>query len=445
MIFWMLTGGRLPYEVPEGLVYLHQISEPPTDPCRYVSSIPEETASVILTAINHQSERRPRTMGSLALMLARTHPDGMEIIRACAPQLLVVGNLEETFRSPRVPSLRPGSPWKYEYGPVIGRGGMAEVVRATLRGQGQFAVARAIKRILPEFSALPEFAEMFHAEARNSALLDHRNIVRVTDHDVDPQGQLFIATEFVEGLDLHKLGESGPIPHAVTLFVLCEVLEALDYAHNLPPASPLASPQEIAARGDARGMVHRDVSQNNVLVSWLGDVKLADFGLSKLRNATSADGSRLIKGKPGYMSPEQASASKKLDGRSDLWSVGVMLWELLTGQRLFNQDSLAAIVAAVCLDEIPEPAVVVSGVPTDLNAINMRLLKRDLRQRYQTAREVITDLRACPATAADGRAECGASWLSDSQSGRIRSLTTSSQARSQSPLPTCKRSRQLPR
>jgi eukaryotic-like serine/threonine-protein kinase len=246
---------------------------------------------------------------------------------------------------------------------------------------------------------------MFHQEARIAALLSHRNIVRVLEHDRDPMGRLYVAMEFVDGIDLDKLRQTGPIPHAVIIFVLCEVLEALDFAHDLPPTSPLASSEEVAARGNARGIVHRDVSHHNVLISWLPEVKLSDFGIAKLRSATAADGSKMVKGKAGYMAPEQARASNKLDERADLWAIGVMLWELLTGQPLFNQDTFADVLAAVLYGEIVRPGVVCADVPADLDAITMRLLQREPSERYRKARDVIAALRGCAAAGGDGRAE----------------------------------------
>jgi serine/threonine protein kinase len=408
MIYWMATGGHLPFESSSGPLLA------PIDPRRHFSAIPELAAEVMLTAIHADPARRPRSMGSLALMVARCvvgdgiQPDGTAILRTCAPNVLVVGNLDETMRSP---NLRGGSRgtkpaiWKYEYGLPLGRGGMAEVVRATLRGEGQFAVPRAVKLILPEFAESPDFVTMFKEEARTASLLDHRNIVRVLDHDLDPMGRLYLAMEFIDGVDLNQLRLAGPIPHAVIIFVLCEVLEALDYIHDLPPTSPLASSQEIAARGNVRGLVHRDVSHHNVLISLLADVKLADFGIAKVRESTLADGSKLIKGKAGYMSPEQAAASNKIDGRSDLWAIGVMLWELLTTQTLFNQETFAAILAAVRWGDIPRPRLVRPDVPPDLDAIAVRLLERELGRRFQTAREVIAALRACQAASRDGRGE----------------------------------------
>lgn len=409
MIYWMATGGYLPHDVSDA-VY----SATPTDPRRRFSGISELAASVMLTAIHPDPSRRPKTMGAVALMLARCvtgdalDPDGTALLRECAPRLLIVGNLDETLRSPGVLAHRAptAAVWKYEYRQKLGQGGMAEVVRATRRGEGQFAVPCALKLILPEFSAAPEFEHWFHQEARIAALLQHRNIVRVLDHDRDPMGRLYLAMEFIEGIDLEKLRLAGPMPVSVIIFVLCEVLEALDFAHDLPPTSPLASSEEIAARGGARGVVHRDVSHHNVLISWLADVKLSDFGIAKLRNTTAATGSRLVKGKPGYMSPEQITAREKIDGRSDLWAVGVMLWELLTGQTLFaTGDNIIAIGFAICSDKIFRPSVVRPGVPPDLEAIALRLLERDLTRRFQSARDVIHALQASPFASRDGRAE----------------------------------------
>lgn len=407
MIYWMATGGHLPYEVSDAVMYFAQVNEPPIDPRRRCSEISETLASVILTAIHADPVRRPRSMGALALMLSRCVPDGADVLRAHAPELLRVGNLDETYRAP---SARRNAPTarRYDYGPALGKGGMAEVVRATLRGAGHFAGPRAIKLILPEFAQSPEFVQMFHDEARIASLLQHRNIVRVLEHDEDELGRLYLAMELVDGIDLNKLWLSGPIPHGVTIWILCEVLEALDYIHELPPSSPLASPDEIAARGNVRGLVHRDVSHHNVLLSWLLDVKLSDFGIAKTRSATAAVGSKLIKGKVGYMSPEQASAADRLDGRSDLWAIGVMLWELLTGQVLFPvSDNFAATLYAVVFSEIARPCTVRPGIPPDLDLITMRLLERDLSRRFQSAREVIDALRACTSAPRDGRAELG--------------------------------------
>jgi serine/threonine protein kinase len=349
-------------------------------------------------------------------------------LRECAPGLLKVSNLDETLRDSSVAKSRgTNTTWKYDYGPTLGRGGMAEVVRATQRGAGQFAVARALKLILPEFAQAPQFEEMFHAEARIAALLQHRNIVRVLDHDRDPMGRLYLAMEFVDGVDLQKLRQSGPLPHDVIIFVLCEVLEALDYIHHLPPTNPLASPEEIAARGGARGLVHRDVSHDNVLISWEHEVKLSDFGIAKLQMGTWAQGSVQIKGKPRYMSPELASGAEKLDGRSDLWAVGVMLWELLTGHTLFDCESHMATLHAVMWAAITPPSAMVPGVQPQLEAVVMRLLEREITRRFQTAHEVIAALQSCHGASRDGRAAL-AQLLAQRFPDRARPIAASSPA-----------------
>lgn len=410
LLYWMATAGHLPHEVPDSAMRAHQLHEPPVDPRRHVSELSDLAWSVILNAIHPDAARRPRSAGALALMLMNCVEGGDAILRKHAPGVLVIGNLDETLRAPGARGTSRGQAaraWRYEYGPVLGRGGMAEVVRATLRGAGQFAAPRAIKLILPEFAQSPEFVQMFHEEARVAALLEHRNVVRVLEHDIDPKDRLYLAMEFVDGIDLNKLIAAGEVPHDVTIFVLTEVLEALAYIHDLPPTSPLASSEEIAARAGARGLVHRDVSHHNVLISWLLDVKLSDFGIAKMRMSTSAEGSKLLKGKAGYMAPEQAAASNKIDGRADLWAIGVMLWELLTGQLLFNQDNFAAVLSAVRWDDIPAPHTVRPDVPRDLEAVAMRLLERDLSRRFQTAQEVIAALRACRAASPDGRAALG--------------------------------------
>jgi serine/threonine protein kinase len=437
MVYWMVTG-RLPFEATDNAMYFHQVSDTPVDPRTHAPELPPLAATVLLTALHKDPDRRPKSMGQLALMLARAVPagdmgrDGIAIIREVASRLLVVGNLDETLRSPGVVTRRESAgPWKYEYGPPLGKGGMAQVFKATLRGGGQFAVPRAIKVILDEFSSQPEFRRMFEQEARVAALLRHPNIVAVLDHDTDPQGRLYIAMEYIDGIDLGRLMEAGPIPHGVAIHLLTEVLEALGYVHDLPPTGPLASPAEQAARGDARGLIHRDVSPCNVMLSWLGEVKLADFGLAKARSATNVTGSAFAKGKAGYMSPEQASAKDQLDGRTDLWPIGVMLWEMLTGRRLFDQPDFASRLLAVVHGDIRSPDVLTEGCPADLTAITMRLLERQPSNRYRTAQEVIDALQSCQAVSKNGRAEL-LKLLADRFPDRARRVATPSTTASES-------------
>ena len=151
-----------------------------------------------------------------------------------------------------------------------------------------------------------------------------------------------------------------------------------------------------------RGIVHRDVSPHNVLLSWEGAVKVSDFGIAKARAASEATASVFIKGKPAYMSPEQANG-QPLDGRSDLFAVGVMLWEMLVGRRLFVGEDTRATLAAVLFGQIPRPRSLRGDVPKDLERVVMKLLERDLPARYATAEEAIAELLECADAPKAGR------------------------------------------
>lgn len=403
MVFQMVTGGSLPY----GAEGHRQAMQPPIDLRQWLPDVPDAARAAISSAIQLDATRRPITAGMFVLMLASAHADGVSILRACAPDLFRRSDLDETLRTPgprarqsvAVPS------WKYEYGAPLGKGGMAEVVRATMLGADGFRVPLAIKRILPEFARAPQFVEMFQQEARIAALLAHPNVVRVLDHNVDPEGRLYLAMEFVDGVDLDKLRKTGLIPHSIAIFVVSEILEGLEYAHHLPTASALSTPEELAARAGVRGIVHRDLSHHNVMISWQGAVKVMDFGIAKLRAATIAAGSAMLKGKPAYMSPEQANTGVALDGRSDLFAVGTMLWELLTGYALFDRETLEQVLCAVLLDPIPRPSVVNSEVPEDLERVTMKLLERNPDARYQTAQEAILALHGCIAASRTAKTE----------------------------------------
>ena len=282
---------------------------------------------------------------------------------------------------------------KYVLEAPLGAGGMAEVFRAHTRGAEGFQRPVAIKRILPDASRNPAFSEMFIAEAKLCSRLQHPNIVSVLDFDRDHEGRLYLVMELVAGRDLDGLLESGRLPFSTLIYVTIEVLRGLGYAHDLP----------IGDDG-VRGLIHRDISPHNVLLSWMGAVKVSDFGIAKARAATAASASVSIKGKPAYMSPEQINGSA-LDGRSDLFAVGVMMWQMLTGQHLFAQGNTAETLARVLFAPVPPPSGVVAGVPPDLEAVTMRMLERDPARRYQTAEDAIDDLLRCQHTPRDGRRE----------------------------------------
>jgi serine/threonine-protein kinase len=227
---------------------------------------------------------------------------------------------------------------------------MAEVFFGSMLGAEGFQRRVAIKRVLRGFSENPQFAQMFIAEAQISSQLQHANIVSVLDFDREAEGRLFLVMELVEGKDLDALASSGPLPLPVIIHVIAEMLRGLGHAHDLPVGVGI------------RGIVHRDVSPHNVLLSWDGAVKVSDFGIAKAKQASEATASVFIKGKPAYMSPEQANG-QSLDGRSDLFAVGVMLWEMLCGRRLFVGEDTRATLAAVLFGQIPRPRSMRSDVP----------------------------------------------------------------------------------
>lgn len=267
---------------------------------------------------------------------------------------------------------------------------MAEVFIGSMLGAEGFSRRVAIKRVLPGYSDNPSFAQMFVSEAQISSQLSHPNIVSVLDFDRDAENRLFLVMELVEGKDLDALAATGPLPFPVVIFTITEVLRGLGHAHDLPTNTGM------------RGIVHRDVSPHNVLLSWDGAVKVSDFGIAKARNASEATASVFIKGKPAYMSPEQANG-KPLDGRSDLFAVGIMLWEMLAGQRLFIGADTMSTLAAVLFGQIPRPRSIRPDIPADLERVTMKLLERDLPARYGSAEEAIDDLQACDQAPKNGR------------------------------------------
>jgi serine/threonine-protein kinase len=288
-----------------------------------------------------------------------------------------------------VPSVL-GNSGKYRLDQRLGGGGMAEVFLASAVGAEGFSRKVAIKRVLPGFSDNPQFGQMFVAEAQISSRLVHPNIVSVLDFDRDAENRLFLVMELVEGKDLDGLVATGVLPFPVVIYVISEALRGLGYAHDLPVGK------------DVRGIVHRDVSPHNVLLSWEGAVKVSDFGIAKARAASEATASVFIKGKPAYMSPEQANG-QPLDGRSDLFAIGIMLWEMLVGRRLFVGEDTRSTLAAVLFGQIPRPRSLRGDVPKDLERVTMKLLERDLPARYATAEAAVQDLLECDDAPKNGR------------------------------------------
>lgn len=235
----------------------------------------------------------------------------------------------------------------------------------------------AIKRLLPKVAEM--YPWLVSHEAGVLARMLHPNIVHVFDVVRDEDDQLLLVLEYVDGIHLGKLIASGPVPVSVITYLATEILSGLGYAHHLPASGSLV-----------QGVVHRDLSPDNILLSWDGAVKIADFGLAKERHTTEVSMSPSTEGKPGYMSPEQ-HLGQRLDGRSDLYSVGVMLWELLAHERMVGRRG---VVENPFDRALPRPGVY-RPVPRDLEAVVMKLLRRKRKRRYRTAEAAYDALARC--------------------------------------------------
>jgi serine/threonine protein kinase len=280
---------------------------------------------------------------------------------------------------------KPHSLGKYRLVERLGRGGMAEVWLAKIMGPGGFQRTLVVKRILPHLAEDPHFVKMFLAEARLSARLNHPNIVAV--HELgEVDGEYFIAMEFVNGRDLVTVLRTmlplGLPEPGLGAFVVRDTARALGYAHSLRDEN--RQPLRI---------IHRDVSPSNVMVSFDGAVKLVDFGLAKALSDSNDEHTKTgtLKGKFGYMAPEQITAVP-VDHRIDVWATGVVLWESLTGRRLFRAQSDMATIALVREGRIDPPSTQNPSVTPRLDAIVAKALERDRDKRYQTCEELAQDL-----------------------------------------------------
>jgi TonB family protein len=280
----------------------------------------------------------------------------------------------------------PGQFGRYQLLEKIGSGGMAEVFKARMRGEEGFEKIVAIKRIVPHMAANDAFITMFVDEAKLAAQLNHNNITHIYDlGKVDAWH--YIAMEFVEGKDLRtllKLGKerSYPLPPELALFIAAKIANALDYAHRRP-----------AADGTELNLVHRDVSPQNILISYEGDIKLCDFGIAKAASKVSTTISGALKGKLQYMSPEQAWG-KRVDRRSDVFSLGAVLYEMLTGAPLFEGDTDMSILERVREGEAEPPSARGVEVSKRVDQIVLKALSKNPQDRYQNASEMEKDLHA---------------------------------------------------
>lgn len=262
----------------------------------------------------------------------------------------------------------------------LGEGGMSEVFLGWQRGVGGFARPVVLKRIRQSVRRHEEFLRMFVKEAKISAGLSHGGIAHLYElsHDGD---ELFMVMEFVPGATLVEIARAchlakEPIPIGFTLGVIRDVALALHYAHTF-----------VDATGKPAAIVHRDVAEKNVMVSFDGTAKLLDFGIARQSGSTPLTQAGTVKGTAGYMSPEQVRG-EPLDGRADVFSLGIVMHECLTGDRLFRRDTLAAELQALLDAPVPLPSSRNHEVPVTVDPVVMKTLERDIDRRFSSAREL---------------------------------------------------------
>ncbi len=266
----------------------------------------------------------------------------------------------------------------------IAVGGMAEIFLARQEGLEGFEKTIVIKRIRPHLSSQKAFVNMFLNEAKLAAQLNHPNIVQIYDLGKIAESY-FIAMEYIFGRDMRRIipkadGMGIPFPMVYALKIASSVCEGLYYAH-----------QKTDMYGGALHIVHRDVTPENIFVSFDGTVKILDFGIAKAANQVEQTRVGEIKGKLSYMSPEQCMG-KVLDHRSDLFSLGVVLYEWITGFKLFTGESEVAILKSITDGKIYPPSYFKADVPEAVEHILMKALDKDRDKRYQSAWEMQYDL-----------------------------------------------------
>ena len=267
----------------------------------------------------------------------------------------------------------------------IGDGGMAEIFLAKIRGYSGFEKLVALKRIHSRYSQNQTFARMLVHEAKLAAALRHFNVVQVYDlGEID--GQVFIAMEYVQGRDLANVlsntyRRKERLPLNVGLCVATEFMTGLDYAHRMR-----------ATDGTPLGIIHRDISPQNILISFEGEVKVTDFGIARvLSEKDNIDLPGNLHGKFGYMSPEQVKG-QEIDQRSDIFSAGVVLWEILTGRRLFRGKEHRETIRMIVSHPVAPPSTRNAEIPPEVDRIVLKALARDRGERYQTTGALLGEL-----------------------------------------------------
>ena len=285
-----------------------------------------------------------------------------------------------------MPDLQPTRFGKYLLLEKIAAGGMAQLYRAKITGVQGFEKLIAIKMLLPHLLEEKDLINYFIDEAKLAALLNHQNIVQIYDFGT-MEGSYFIAMEFLFGKDLRHIfrrsKERGmPLSLEQALYIAARVCSGLDYAHNLRDF-----------HGKPLNIIHRDISPQNIFITYEGEVKIVDFGIAKAASQSTVTQHGMIKGKVAYMSPEQASGDK-IDHRSDIFSAGILLYEMITHQPMFTGDTLH-ILAKVRQAEFQPAEQVVKGLHPKIYRVLHLALAKAPEDRYQSCGEMLSDIEEC--------------------------------------------------
>jgi serine/threonine-protein kinase len=340
---------------------------------------------------------RPRNAGTAAGTSASTGAGGASGDHPLQSALAALNNTSagsQTGSRPRspaglhassaTPSVQPlVRLGRYQVVSRIATGGMAEVYLAVHGELSGFRTPVVLKKVLPHLACNSHFIDMFLDEARIASLLDHPNVVRI--YEVGRTGnEYFLAMELVQGKPMSALVRRAHernelVDHRIAAHVVAQAAAGLHHAHG--QTDPLGNPL---------GLVHRDVSPQNILVSFEGSVKVIDFGIARALGRISDTQTGGTKGKFGYMSPEQAKG-EDVDLRTDIFALGVVLWEAVCGRRLFQRENDLATMRALIYDPIPKPSTIVP-IAAELESIILRALSRNPKLRFQSAREMATAL-----------------------------------------------------
>lgn len=359
-----------------------------------VKGIPTHAYNQSFVSGEHQMSMPPQGMPeTVALPVEQVLPPHTSTPAMGSPQIHTLHPSSPSLPSAPPPkeSLPPGQErfGKFVLLNRVALGGMAEVFRAKFEGPNNFQKLVAIKRILPEYTQDHNFLQMFVDEARIAGSLRHPNIVQIQElGQID--GVFFISMEYIDGIDLARVIKirralQQSIPLEIVLDIGIAVCRALEYAHN-----------ECDPDGRPLNMIHRDVTPHNILISKKGECKLTDFGIAKASQNIAETAVGELKGKISYMSPEQAEG-KPLDVRSDLFQVGIVMYEMLTLKKMFEGNSDQSILSKIQHAQFEPPRRIISGVPKHVEQVVMRALANDPLARYQTSlelRKALTQARA---------------------------------------------------